>query len=91
MISLVSSYASPCRKAVFRSCGIDLNVNLLQLSGATKTRTTGCRTVGLLGILLSILETLKYPACFTLEEVTVLIFLDRKDPAASDKKFLIFN
>ena len=51
-----------------------------KLSCATQAGTASCRTVGLPGVLLSILETLKYPACLALEKVTVLILRDRKDP-----------
>ena len=65
-------------------CDIDPIGNCCKLGCATKTRTTGCRTVGLLGVLLSILETLEYPACLTLKEITVLILLDRKDPASGN-------
>ena len=55
-------------------CGIDPIGNLLQTE----------LHIGLLSILLSVLETLQRPACLALKEITVLIFLDCKDPAASN-------
>ena len=81
---------SPCRgsRHLHKKKKLDLVFDQLKsiigpwLRGALRT---GCRTVGLLGVLLPILETLEHPACLTFEQVTVLIFLDRKDPATSDK------
>ena len=53
-----------------------------ELAGQTEARATGCWTVCLLFILLTVLESLQNPSSLALIECAILLPLDRQDPTS---------
>ena len=53
-----------------------------ELAGQTEARTTGCRAVCLLFMLLPVLKSLQNPSSLALVKCAVLLPLDRQDPTS---------